>query len=268
MLENIRRRDKKLVKILSIVTILSVVCCITMIVVTAHRPGSSEFCTRCHEDDIDRKFNADPQRNDSLSWTVSFRHSQHPEQDFSCKECHSVSYESDAGIVEYNLNCSKCHHISEEKRGCVECHNEPSDYLMGTAMIAGVAPAPDKMSRAVKCEDCHKYNEEGLRFNGVEEYCIECHNSDYGKLFNAWTKTIEDRVEKFNIRVQLLVEDGIRMIDSDMDNEVKEVGQVGMDAYLEKTGKTVDLVSRYGTHNFNLTRTILDSLEEEIRALK
>ncbi len=48
MLENLRRRDKRAVKILSIVTILSVICCITLVVVTAHKPESPEFCARCH----------------------------------------------------------------------------------------------------------------------------------------------------------------------------------------------------------------------------
>ncbi|MCP4269680.1 MAG: hypothetical protein GY777_29600 [Candidatus Brocadiaceae bacterium] len=48
MLENIRKRDKKSVKILSIVTVLSLICCITLIVIAAHKPGSPEFCARCH----------------------------------------------------------------------------------------------------------------------------------------------------------------------------------------------------------------------------
>ncbi len=48
MSENIRKRNKNEVKILSIVTILSVICCITLVVITAHKPASPEFCARCH----------------------------------------------------------------------------------------------------------------------------------------------------------------------------------------------------------------------------
>jgi len=33
---------------------------------------------------------------------------------------------------------------------------------------------------------------------------------------------------------------------------------------MEKTGKTVDLITKYGTHNFNLTRILLGNLEEKI----
>ena len=36
------------------------------------------------------------------------------------------------------------------------------------------------------------------------------------------------------------------------------------DTILEKTGKVVDLITKYGTHNFNLTRILLDDLEETI----
>ncbi len=48
MLENIRKRDRKSVKILSIVTILSVICCITLFEIAAHKPDSPKFCARCH----------------------------------------------------------------------------------------------------------------------------------------------------------------------------------------------------------------------------
>ena len=268
MLENLRKRDNKLVKVLSIVTILSVICCITLIVTTAHKPDNPEFCMRCHKDDIDRYFDADIQRGDSLSWTVSFSHSEHSEQNLSCRKCHSISHKSEVGIVEYGLNCSKCHHISENKRGCIDCHKEPSEYLMGTAGVVEIAFAPDTMSRAVKCEDCHKYNEGILKFKGVEEYCVECHNSDYGRLYNAWTKTIEDRLNGFSSRVQLLVESVIKVTGKDMGNEGKSEELIDMDIFLEETGKTVDLITRYGTHNFNLTISILDNLEAGLEALE
>jgi hypothetical protein len=48
MSENIRKINKNEVKILTIVTILSVICCITLVVITAHKPASPEFCARCH----------------------------------------------------------------------------------------------------------------------------------------------------------------------------------------------------------------------------
>jgi hypothetical protein len=154
--------------------------------------------------------------------------------------------------VEYNLNCSKCHHVSGERTECVECHKEPSEYLKGNTGVEGITPVPDIMSRAVKCEDCHKYDNASLKFKGVEEYCIECHNSNYGKLYNAWTKTIKERLREFNFRVQSLDEESGLLYENESD------------VNMEKTAKTVDLITKYGTHNFNLTRILLDDLEEKI----
>ena len=240
--------------------------------VKCHHTTPDLDCVKCHKDDLDKYHNLDIERKDTLSWTVSFRHSQHPEQDLSCKECHPISQENDAGIVEYNLNCSKCHHVSEKKTEsieCVECHKEPSEYLKGETGVEGITPLPDMMSRAVKCEDCHKYDGEGLKFKGVKEYCIECHNDDYGKLYNAWTKTIKDRLRDFNFRVQSLDEESgfLYKNESNVDMEKKEeaVGQSNLDTFMEKTGKTVDLITKYGTHNFNLTRILLDDLEEKVK---
>ena len=236
--------------------------------IKCHHTTPDLDCIKCHKDDIDRYFNVDAKRKDSLSWTVSFMHSQHPEQGLSCKKCHLISHENDAGIVEYNINCSKCHHDSEKESGCVECHKEPLAYLGGEIGVKEITPIPDMMSRAVKCKDCHKYNSEKLKFRGVEEYCIECHNEDYGKLYNAWTKTIKDRLKKLNLRVQDLVENGnVSFINiSDIyEGKNVEAGGAGLDTYINEVGVTVDLITKYGTHNFNLTRAILDRLEEKIK---
>jgi hypothetical protein len=104
---------------------------------------------------------------------------------------------------------------------------------------------------------------------GVKESCIECHNSDYGKLYNAWAKTIKDRLRDFNFRVQSLDEESgfLYKNESNVDVEKKEEAgeQSNLDTFLEKTGKTVDLITKYGTHNFNLTRILLDDLEEKIK---
>jgi len=236
--------------------------------VKCHHTTPDLDCVKCHKDDIDRYFNTDLQRRDSLSWSVSFRHSQHPERDLSCKECHSISHENDTGIVEYNLNCSKCHHISEEKRGCVKCHKEPFAYFRGEIGINEITPMPDMMSRAVKCEDCHRYNDKKLKFRGVEKYCMECHNEDYGKLYNAWNNTIENRLRKFNYRVQTLIEDGnihyINKPAADGDRNLAAGEPSDQDTFIEKIDRTIDLITKYGTHNFNLTKLLLDYLEGKI----
>ncbi|MCP4269679.1 MAG: hypothetical protein GY777_29595 [Candidatus Brocadiaceae bacterium] len=239
--------------------------------VKCHHTTPDLDCVKCHSDDIDQYFNTDPQKKDRLSWTVSFKHSQHPEQNLSCKECHLISHENDAGIVKYNLNCSKCHHGPEEKAGCIECHKEPLVYLKGEIGVKKITPMPDMMSRAVKCEDCHRYNGEKLKFMEVEERCIECHNEDYGKLYNAWTDTIKNRLRNINFRVQSFVEDSDFSYVSESDIDREQNGEIveplDHNKLINEIDDTVDLITKYGKHNFNLTRMLMDGLEERIKVL-
>ena len=237
--------------------------------VKCHHTTPDLGCVKCHEKDLNKYHHTGSKMKDRLSWTVPFRHAQHSEQSVSCKKCHIISHENNAGIVGYNLNCSKCHHVSEGKTGCVECHKGPSDFLKGKPGIDTVAPLPDMMSRAVKCEDCHRYNDEKLKFMGVEENCIKCHNGDYGKLYNAWTKTIQDRLNEFNHRIQNLVEGGNTALLSgpDVDGEKnKEAGmQSDRNSFIDQIGPIIDIITKYGIHNFQLTKNLLDSFDEKIR---
>ena len=61
--------------------------------IKCHHTTPDLDCAKCHENDLDKYHDTVPEKVDSLSWSVSFKHSQHPEQDLSCKECHSISNE-------------------------------------------------------------------------------------------------------------------------------------------------------------------------------
>ena len=237
--------------------------------VKCHHTTPDLDCVKCHRDVLDQFSNPNPLRKSSLSWTVSFKHSHHPVEDISCEKCHVISQKNESGIVEYSLNCSKCHHDSEINVGCIECHKEPFAYLMGEIGVKEITTIPDMMSRVVKCEDCHKYDGERSQFREGEEYCIECHNKDYGRLYNAWTETIRERLKGFNHRIQDLVEDSNNTFLNGLTiNEGKDIAveeKSVLDTFINEAGLTVDLITKYGTHNFNLTRTLLDYLEEKIK---
>lgn len=231
-------------------------------------------CVKCHEKDMSESFNTDPQKEKGLSWTVSFNHSQHPEEDLSCKGCHEISRENDVGVMGYNRNCSKCHHVTEEVMGCAECHRESLAYLKGEIEVEGIDSLPDTMSRAVKCEACHKYDEESLKFTGIKEYCVKCHNNNYGKLYDAWRNTIRNEVRKINYRLLFLFEESLFSYtdvieeanvngNKDGANEDEKMeSQAASDAFLEKTSRLADLITKYGMHNFNLTKSLLDHLKD------
>jgi hypothetical protein len=236
--------------------------------VKCHHTTPDLDCIKCHESDISNSLNTDTERSRSLLWTVPFDHLQHPEQDVSCMKCHLISHENDVGIVEYNLNCSKCHHVAEEDTDCIKCHKEPLVYLRGEIEIEGITSIPDMMSRALKCEDCHKLDEKELKFKGVREYCIECHNNNYGKLHDAWRNTIVGKVKKLNSRLLSFCEEYqfpyTKEPNMKGNEDEKGVFQSDLYTFLEMTSKLVDSITKYGMHNFSLTRLLLDYLEQKI----
>lgn len=221
-------------------------------------------CARCHKEDIKRPFYPTPQIKDSLAWTVSFNHSEHPKKDISCEECHEISKESNMGMVEYNINCSKCHHVSKETIVCINCHEGLYKYMKGKINIEDVDPVPDMMSRAVKCEDCHKLDENKFVFKGVKENCIKCHDDYYGMLFDAWKKTISDRLDKFNKRVNSIYEEDQSLQANGLRDDNDVISQSDFADDIEETGNIIDMVAKYGIHNFNLTRSVLDFLEKKV----
>lgn len=236
--------------------------------VKCHHTTPDLDCVKCHKDEIDSSFDPCPDRKRKLSWSVSFRHSEHPEQDMPCRECHVSSDHNETGLREYSLNCSKCHHTSPTMKSCIECHQEPFQFLQGKTEIEGVKPVPDMMSRAVTCEDCHKYSYGEWKFRGVREYCIECHNEDYGRLYNAWKNTIEERLKEFNRRNKSSDEESNDLLreqsDSDRDKYGEGGERPGLEIFFKEAGVTVDFITKYGMHNFNLTKSILNKLEGKI----
>ncbi len=92
MMVNLKKRDKKTVKILSIVTILSVICCITLIVVAVHKPGSPEFCARCHS--MESQYNS---WNETVSCNTG------------CLSCHS--HDNSGWTLAVEIEDSNCTNI-------------------------------------------------------------------------------------------------------------------------------------------------------------
>jgi hypothetical protein len=115
-----------------------------------------------------------------------------------------------------------------DEEDCLKCHAGVRDYINGS--IQNMAPkVPDWMSQAVSCTDCHKPSSDGYSFKSVREYCIECHNQNYGLLYDAWKEVLEDRIKQFS---------------------------VNGDSIVRKD--TLRLVQSYGIHNFRLSQILLN----------
>ncbi len=161
MLENIRKRDRKSVKILAVVTAISFICCITLIMVTAQKPDSPEFCVRCHS--------MQPSYN---TWkeTVSCN--------TGCLDCHTHDGSSRTLSVEIqDSNCtnSGCHPV-EKLMSQSSAYKEVFSFKHETHL----KEYPTNLK--LRCIGCHSYMDrevqegvESRHFGIDEDACFVCH---------------------------------------------------------------------------------------------
>ena len=161
MLENIRKRDKRAVKILSIVTILSVVCCITLVVITAHKPGSPEFCARCHS--MEQSYNS---WNETVSCNTG------------CLSCHTHDNSGRTLSVEIeDSNCmnTECHPV-EKLTSNTSQYKDLSSFNHKTHL----KEYPGNLK--LRCTGCHSYQGVNVQIDGGSKHfgidegaCFVCH---------------------------------------------------------------------------------------------
>ncbi len=196
-------------------------------------PGSSSCTDRCH---IYYKGYR------TIYQGIIFRHRTHlPEQGLQCDRCHSndaVGTETHGSLIIENKDCCKCHHKknvamvkSSDNKICLKCHVVVKDYRDGIIKNSNVKKMPDWMSRSVSCTDCHKVDSEGNVFMPVRGYCVECHNSDYGLLYDAWKDMFQEQIKQ------------------------TVNGGTSTQFYLKQ-------VQRYGMHNFRFSKALLRTPDE------
>lgn len=161
MLEKIRKRDKRSVKILSIVTVLSLICCVTLVVIAARKPGTPEFCARCHS--------MEPSYN---TWkeTVSCN--------TGCLNCHTHDNNGRTLAVEIeDNNCTNtdCHHIEK-------LTSESSEYRETFSFNHETHLREFPANLKLRCTGCHSRldnsveNGTQIRHFGIDENaCFVCH---------------------------------------------------------------------------------------------
>jgi hypothetical protein len=161
MLENLRKRDKKAVRILFIVTILSVICCVTLVVITAHKPGSPEFCARCHS--MESQYNS---WNETVSCNTG------------CLSCHSHDNSGRTLAVDIeDSNCTntECHPV-EKLTSKVSSYKNVFSFNHKTHL----EEYPTNLK--LRCTECHSYLgrdvQEGTKprhFSIDQNTCFICH---------------------------------------------------------------------------------------------
>lgn len=129
-----------------------------------------------------------------------FLHKVHsPEQGLECDYCHNddaVGTETHGKLIIQSKDCMKCHHEDASNEDCLQCHRGVKEYIDGNMQSMG-ATIPDWMSKDVFCKDCHSLESDGASFKSVRGYCVECHSSGYGDLYDAWKKMLDEEIKEY-----------------------------------------------------------------------
>jgi len=184
-----------------------------------------------------------------------FRHNTHsPKQGLECSQCHNndaINTKTHGSLVIQNKDCKTCHHKETNNEDCLKCHADVKDYMNGSIQNV-TKKIPDWMFKAVSCMDCHKPGLDGSSFKAVREYCIECHNLDYGLLYDKWKETLDDRIKRLYEDNTNILNEGWILIKNSKTTRV-----ISMDIQ-----NTLRIVQSYGIHNFRLSQLLLRSIEQ------
>ncbi|MCF6147901.1 MAG: hypothetical protein E3K37_04500 [Candidatus Kuenenia sp.] len=172
-----------------------------------------------------------------------FLHKNHSSlQNIECCECHNndpVNTKTHGGLIIEENDCKKCHHKEAKNEDCLKCHSEVSDYRNGSFPYADInytdMKTPDWMYKAVLCTDCHKKEENNFLFQDVRNLCIECHNDDYGLLYDKWQEFLREETQP------------------DIYGYKKSAK---MQSYMLQ-------IRQHGIHNIRLSRILLKRIEKE-----
>ena len=167
-----------------------------------------------------------------------FRHKMHsPDQCLECYQCHNndpIDKKTHGNLIIQNKDCRTCHHKEASDNDCLKCHSAVKEYMNGSIQNI-VTKMPDWMSKSVSCTDCHKLELDGASFKAVRKYCIECHNPDYGLLYDAWKDVLDSKTKQ-------LYKNNTNTLNIQ---------------------NPLSLVQSYGVHNFRLSQMLLKSMDHD-----
>jgi len=153
---------------------------------------SYKLCSDCHKDPHKGQFKKRPCEvcHDTNSWKKTiFDHAKTklPLVGFHkrpmCKSCHPNKVFNNANPA------------------CEKCHDDSNRFFMGLLPWSDVKH-PDKMSRLLKCLDCHKSDDPLDNIALLRKRCVKCHNEYYGKIFDYWK---EEMPQKFNKLIPYII---------------------------------------------------------------
>lgn len=199
-----------------------------------HSPGQGLQCGQCHNNDaVHTKTHGGLIIGNKDCWGCHHKRADKTPMNPSPSEGNKDFYKSliplsPPSLLKGDLGGLTWEKNSRDEEDCLKCHADVRDYINGSIQYM-VPKVPDWMSRSVPCTGCHKPSSDGYSFKPVREYCIECHNQDYGLLYDAWKEEIEDKTKQFS---------------ANGDNITRK--------------DILRLVQSHGMHNFRLSQILLN----------
>ncbi|GJQ60229.1 MAG: hypothetical protein SCALA701_30300 [Candidatus Scalindua sp.] len=154
-------KNQKSVKVLSVVTIISFICCISLIKIAAERPVSPQFCARCHS--MEPSFN---------SWkeTVSCN--------AVCLDCHT--HDRSGKTLSVEMEDKSC--TTRDCHPREELNSQVSNYANVVSFRHATHIKEYDTNLRLKCTGCHSYTgndeSEGVKashFSIDATACFICH---------------------------------------------------------------------------------------------
>jgi len=123
----------------------------------------------------------------------------------TCKSCHDTKEwkktlfdhsKTKFPLVGFHARpmCKSCHPkklFTGSDPACEGCHKDSYRFFAGF-LPWNDEKHPDKMSRLLKCLDCHKVDDPLDNVALLRKRCVKCHNEHYGKLFGYWKDRIQE----------------------------------------------------------------------------
>ena len=157
------------------------------------------------------------------------------------------------------MECLSCHH--QKGSNCMGCHEQQVHFIRGEA-LGEKETRPDVMAEGVKCAECHATLSEKHSLKEIKKTCIECHETRYGEMTDAWQREISEKLRRVRGLLELLKAEKKKASEL----ERRKVETIVKEA--EGLLSAVEKDESKGVHNFIYAQKLISEAEGKILSIK
>ncbi|MDI7260766.1 MAG: hypothetical protein QME90_12700 [Thermodesulfobacteriota bacterium] len=206
---------------------------------------SHSECSKCHKGYEDAKIKI---------YNHPFPHRKHIARILNCHICHATG-EEHGKILRTKIECLSCHH--QKGSNCVGCHEPQVHFIRGEA-LGEKETRPDVMAEGVKCAECHATLSAKHSLKEIKKTCIECHETRYGEMMDAWQREISEKMKKLRLSLETL------MFQKKLAPESEKKKVEALIKEIENLVKVVEEDKSRGVHNFDYAKKLVSEAEKKV----